>query len=65
MRKDYEKLFTHLETPEPPAGLFAKIMARIHEEERLLSIKRRFFSFLNNRSHIRRPEKLLPKMIKA
>jgi len=43
MRKDYEKLFTHLESPEPPAGLFAKIMARIHEEERLLSIKRRLF----------------------
>jgi len=44
MRKDYEKLFTHLEPPEPPAGLFAKIMARIHEEERLLS-KRRLFLF--------------------
>jgi hypothetical protein len=45
MRKDYEKLFTHLEPPEPPAGLFAKIMARIHEEERLLSMKRRLFLF--------------------
>jgi hypothetical protein len=45
MRKDYEKLFTHLEPPEPPAGLFAKIMARIHEEERPLSIKRRLFLF--------------------
>jgi len=43
MRKYCEKLFTHLETPEPPAGLFAKIMARIYEEERLLFIKRRLF----------------------
>ncbi|MBI3335429.1 MAG: hypothetical protein HY001_02930 [Candidatus Portnoybacteria bacterium] len=45
MRKDYEKLFTHLEPPEPPAEFFAKIMARIHEEERPLSIKRRLFLF--------------------
>lgn len=45
MRKDYEKLFTHLEPPEPPVGLFNKIMARIHEEERLLSVKRRLIIF--------------------
>jgi hypothetical protein len=45
MRKDYEKLFTHLTPPEPPAGLFNKIMARIHEEERLLSIKKRLILF--------------------
>lgn len=45
MRKDYEKLFTHLEPPEPPAGLFNKIMNRIHEEERLMSIKKRLFLF--------------------
>ncbi len=45
MRKDYEKLFTHLKPQEPPAGLLGKIMARIHEEERLMSIKKRFILF--------------------
>lgn len=45
MGKDYEKLFTHLEPPEPPAGLFNKIMARIQEEELLLSIKKRLILF--------------------
>ena len=45
MRKDYETLFTHLKPQEPPVGLFNKIMARIHEEERLLSIKRRLILF--------------------
>ena len=45
MRKDYEKLFTHLEPPEPPEGLLNKIMARIHEEEQLLSTKRRLILF--------------------
>ena len=45
MRKDYEKLFTHLEPPEPPAGLLNKIMARIREEELLLSIRKRLILF--------------------
>lgn len=45
MRKDYEKLFTHLKPQEPPVGLFNKIMARIHEEEQLLSVKRRLILF--------------------
>jgi hypothetical protein len=45
MRKDYEKLFIHLEPPEPPAELLGRIMARIHEEERLKSIKKRLFLF--------------------
>ena len=45
MRKDYEKLFTHLTPPEPPEGLLNKIMARIREEERLLSIKKRLILF--------------------
>jgi hypothetical protein len=45
MRKDYKKLFSHLELHEPPAGLFDKIMARIREEERLISIKKRLFFF--------------------
>lgn len=31
MRRDFEKLFAHFESPEPPAGLFNKIMASIRE----------------------------------
>ncbi len=46
MRKDFEKLFNHLEPPAPPAGLLDKIIVRIREEERLLFIKRRFVLFL-------------------
>ncbi len=45
MRKDYEKLFTHLTPQEPPAGLFNKIMARIREEELLLSVRKRLLLF--------------------
>lgn len=45
MRKDYEKLFTHLKPQEPPVGLFSKIMSRIHKEERLLSVKKRLILF--------------------
>lgn len=45
MRKDYKELFTHLEPPEPPAGLFNKIMASIREEKLLLSIKKRLILF--------------------
>lgn len=45
VRKDYEKLFTHLTSPEPPAGLLDRIMARIHEEEQLMSVKKRLFLF--------------------
>ncbi len=45
MRKDYEKLFTHLKPQEPSVGLLSKIMARIHQEEQLLSIKRRLILF--------------------
>lgn len=45
MRKDYEKLFSHLTPQEPPTGLLAKVMARIHEEERLMSVRRRLILF--------------------
>lgn len=45
MRKDYEKLFTHLKPKEPPVGLLGRIMLRIDEEERLMSIKRRLVLF--------------------
>ena len=46
MRKDYEKLFTHLELPEPPAGLFDRILLAIKREQELRSTKRLAFGFL-------------------
>jgi len=45
MRKDYEKLFSHLKSPEPPDGLFEKIMLRLHKERQLLTLKRRLTIF--------------------
>jgi len=46
MRKDYEKLFTHLEPPELPAGLFDRILLAIKREQELRSTKRLAFGFL-------------------
>ncbi|MBU4298517.1 hypothetical protein KJ636_00530 [Patescibacteria group bacterium] len=46
MRKDYEKLFTHLEPPEPPAGLFDRIILAIKSEQELRKTKRLAFGFL-------------------
>ena len=46
MRKDYEKLFTHLEPPKPPAGLFDRILLAIKREQELRSSKRLAFGFL-------------------
>ena len=46
MRKDYEKLFTHLEPPEPPAGLFDRILLVIKREQELRSAQRLAFGFL-------------------
>jgi len=46
MRKDYEKLFTHLEPKEPPAGLFDRIILAIQREQELRHTKRLVFSFL-------------------
>jgi hypothetical protein len=46
MRKDYEKLFTHLEPPEPPAGLFDRIILAIKRERELRNTKRLAFGFL-------------------
>ena len=46
MHKDYEQLFIHLNSPEPPNDLFPKIMQRIHREERgLLTLRRRIAIF--------------------
>ena len=46
MRKDYEKLFTHLEPPEPPVGLFDRILFAIKREQELRRTKRLAFGFL-------------------
>jgi len=46
MRKDYEKLFSHLEPPEPPAGLFDRIILAIKREQELQQTKRLLFGFL-------------------
>lgn len=45
MKKDYEEIFSHLKPPEPPAGLFEKIIFRIRREQRLLTLKRRLMIF--------------------
>lgn len=46
MRKDYEKLFTHLKPAEPSAGLFDKIILAIKREQDLRNTKRLAFGFL-------------------
>ena len=46
MRKDYEKLFTHLEPPEPPAGLFDRIILAIKREQELRNTRRLAVAFL-------------------
>lgn len=46
MRKDYEKLFTHLEPPEPSVGLFDRIILAIKRERELRNNKRLAFGFL-------------------
>ena len=46
VRKDYEKLFTHLEPSEPPAGLFDRILLAIRREQELRNTRRLAFGFL-------------------
>lgn len=45
MDYEYETLFFHIKHPEPPAGLFEKIMRRIDAEQKLFSARRRIFIF--------------------
>lgn len=47
VRKDYEKLFTHLTSVEPPIGLFDKIILAIKREQELQKTKRLLFGFLS------------------
>ena len=46
MRWDFEKLFSHLKSAEPPAGLFDRIILAIKREQELQRTKRLLFSFL-------------------
>lgn len=41
-QKDYEKLFSHLEQPEPPDCLLNKIINHIRQKRRLQALKWRF-----------------------
>ncbi len=41
MHNDYKKLFSHIESPALPEGLFSKIMQRINQERRLSVLKRK------------------------
>jgi len=45
MRKDYEKLFTYLDSPEPSADLFEKVISRLGKERKLIILKRRLAIF--------------------
>ncbi len=45
MRQDYEKLFTHLDIPEPPADLLPKIMSRIQGKRHFFNLKQRLIIF--------------------
>lgn len=43
MRKNCEKLFSYLESPEPSADLFGKIMLRVKKERMISALKRLAF----------------------
>jgi hypothetical protein len=45
MRKDYEKLFDHLNSIEPPRGLFDRIILAIKREQELQHTRRLVFGF--------------------
>lgn len=47
MRQDFEKLFSHLESVEPPAGLFDRIIFVIKKEQELRHTRRLVFGFLS------------------
>jgi len=45
MAKNWEKLFSYYNAPDPPNELLGKIMKRIDQEKRLLTLRRRLFLF--------------------
>ena len=46
MRRNFEKLFTHLEPVEPATGLFDRIILAIKREQELRNTKKLAFGFL-------------------
>lgn len=46
MRKNHKPFFSYLEPPEPPAGLFDRIILAIRHEQELRNTKRLAFGFL-------------------
>ena len=46
MKKDFEKLFTYLESPEPAVGLFDRIILAIKREQELQNTKKLVLGFL-------------------
>ena len=46
MEKDYKKFFKELQDPEPPPGLFDRIILAIKREEKLQQTKRLLVGFL-------------------
>lgn len=46
MRRDFEKLFSHLKSAELPGSLFDRIILAIKREQELQQTKRLLFSFL-------------------
>jgi len=47
MRRDFEKIFSHLKPAEPAAGLFDRIILAIKREQELQKTKRLLFGFLS------------------
>lgn len=45
VRKDYEKIFSHLRAPEPPEGFLNKIMGQVQWEKHRRILKWRFVFF--------------------
>jgi hypothetical protein len=45
-RKNFERLFSYLEPPEPPTGLFDRIIFAIKREQELQNTKKLTFGFL-------------------
>jgi len=46
MYKDYKKLFTYIESPEPPTGLFDRILLAIKQEQEKRQTRKLAYGFL-------------------
>ncbi|TSA56387.1 hypothetical protein D4R42_03630 [bacterium] len=47
MRQDFEKLFSHFESAEPPVGLFDRIIFAIKREQKLQHTRKLLFGFFS------------------